>query len=246
MILNKSLLTVIVLTGGGICLNNPANAVTLYSCKPCTTRDPFATNCNPITGKSTSCKSGYTLNSFSYCIKNTTTSSGGCSTTTITRNTLNCRAGYYNSYSGGCSPSYVCKQCSPGTYSKGGYITSCTTCENGTYQANYGGCACNSCSEMRVYYGYATKYTKEKTTSKLKWNTVYTCGNDFFGDPYKGHSKYCAEDTHKKAAKWYMNSGIGIGEGGKFQVVCNKTTGEKCIYDGNGVMKKCVSKNYTW
>ncbi|MGN0929460.1 MAG: hypothetical protein ACI4N3_02365 [Alphaproteobacteria bacterium] len=223
MILNKSLTFALLLTGGGICLNNSANAVTLYSCKPCTARDPNATNCNPKTGRSTSCKQGYHLNYFGYC----------------TRNTINCNPGY-----GGCSYMSGCFKCPSGTYSPGG-CSACSPCPNGTYQPNSGGCSCLSCSEMRVYYGYATKYTN-KRTPELKWNTVYTCGNTLFGDPRKGHSKYCTADTHKKGLQWYMDSGIGIGEGSKFQIICEKTTGNKCIYDENGTMKKCLKPNYKW
>ncbi|MDE6224038.1 MAG: hypothetical protein K2M23_01025, partial [Alphaproteobacteria bacterium] len=118
-------------------------------------------------------------------------------------------------------------------------------CPAGQWQNEAGQSSCKSCSEMRIYYGYGADYTK-KTTSELKWNTVYTCGNDLFGDPSKGDSKYCAEDTHMSGTKYRMNSSIGIREGNTFQLVCKPTTGEKCIYDGSGNSKKCVGKDYTW
>ena len=99
---------------------------------------------------------------------------------------------------------------------------------------------------MRVYYGYYKNYTK-KTTSELKWNTVYTCGNDLFGDPSKGQGKYCTKDTHKLVTNYAMDDGIGIGEGTTFQLICMKTTGKKCIYDGTGTVQKiCLDKDYSW
>ena len=42
------------------------------NCKKCTTRDSYATSCNPATGYSTACKTGYTVNSMGYCASTST------------------------------------------------------------------------------------------------------------------------------------------------------------------------------
>ena len=148
-----------------------------------------------------------------------------------------CPAGTYSK-----AGSTSCTTCPAGTYSKAG-AGSCSPCPDGQWQDATGQSSCKPCSAMRVYYGYYRDYTT-LSTPKLKWNTLYVCGNDTFGDPYKGQRKYCTENTHKNSKKQYcMNDGIGISEGDKFQIVCQKTTGNKCIADEKGVEKKCVDKD---
>ena len=153
-----------------------------------------------------------------------------------------CPAGQYQDKSGQTS----CIKCPDGQYANNLH-TACSTCpkgnkctngikaecQNGYYQPHTGATSCIECPSTRFYRGYGKTIHKLNVcnTCGLKFNTTYTCS-------WGSSNHYCT--TYTTSNFWnqdYMGDAT-VGHNNKFQLTCNKITGQRCLEELNG-RKRC-------